>query len=280
MQRPLWIIGGTGMLGQDLTRLFQASGKWDVLSTGSQEVDITRPESIAACLRSRKPALVINAAAYTNVDLAEKELTKATSLNATAPATLAISCQEFGIPFVHYSTDQVFDGSGETPWSEDDDARPLNHYAASKWQGELAACRCAGSLVFRVQWLYGAAKDRFTILKDKEIFTPFVDQFGAPTWTEDVARITHDAIEKKLTGLFHLSYDDWASWYEVYDHVCKTMKYSTKLTGKKTEEVDLPAERPRNCRLSNKKLRAALGVSTLGSWRERLDAFLHRKLKA
>jgi len=280
MQKPVWIVGGTGMLGRDLTRLFRDSGNWDVLSTGSRELDITKPEAIAACLRSRKPALVINASAFTNVDLAERELIKATELNGVAPGTLAVSCQEFGIPFVHYSTDQVFDGSGDKPWTEEDHPKPLNHYAASKWQGEKSACTCSGSLVFRVQWLYGDAKDRFTILKDKESFTPFVDQFGAPTWTEDIARITMQAVEKKLNGLYHLSYDDYGSWYDVYETVCRTMKYPTKLIATKTEDVTLPAQRPKNCRLSNAKLRASLGLPGLGGWRERLEHFLHRKQKA
>jgi dTDP-4-dehydrorhamnose reductase len=276
--KSVWIVGGTGMLGSDLTRRFSAEPSIKVLSTGSRDIDVTRIETAAQFLREHHPSVVINASAYTNVDLAETELVRASELNAVAPRTLAVLCDEFKIPFVHYSTDQVFNGTGTRAWEEEDPTYPLNHYARTKWEGEQSALAYSRALVFRVQWLYGEKKDRFTILKDKETFTPFVDQFGAPTWTADIARITHEAITKGLSGLFHLSYDDFGSWFDVYQFVVDTKRYSTKLSPKLTDEVKLPAERPKNCRLANRKLRAALGVASLGKWSERLHAFLEQRV--
>lgn len=263
------------MLGSDLlSALRRRFPSRPILAPTRRELDVTDSDSVHAFVRASRPAIVVNASAFTAVDAAESDRAAARALNGLGPAHLASACRETGARLVHFGTDQVFDGSGERPWTERDLPSPANHYAETKLEGEKAALESDSALVLRVQWLYGAKKDRFTGPLAQERFTPFSDQFGAPTWTCDVAEMTADALERGLTGLYHLAYDDWASWAEVYAFARELLGSRTRLEPLLTSAIPLPARRPLNSRLSNQKLRAALGRTGLGSWRDRLRAFL------
>ncbi len=269
------ITGARGMLGSDLTEVFtKALGGDSVLPKGSLDLDITDAQQVISVLNEFKPDVVINSAAYTNVDKAESEKQKATAVNATGPGLMAAECGKRQIRLVHFSTDQVFDGSGSVPRKETDTPRPLNHYALSKWEGEKLVLSHPGHLVLRVQWLYGKKKDRFSQLRSKEVFTPFLDQYGAPAWTLPLSSVVLKLAREKTTGLYHYSYDDYASWFEVYQFVCQQWNLPTKLIGKRTAEVALPAIRPLFSVLDNRKLLSALKIPRMGSWREPLSEFL------
>jgi len=272
---PILITGASGILGTDLALRFPASfGNHSVISLSRSELDITRWEDVRCKLSEIRPKVVVNAAAYTNVDGAESDRETAYQVNAAAVGNLAHLCDEMGARLVHFSTDQVFDGSGNRPWKEDDPTHPLNHYAETKLLGEAKALRVENSLILRVQWLYGRKKDRFTLLADKPLFTPFSDQFGAPMYAWHLANWVVKLIEKKATGIFHVTYDDYASWAEVYQFVVDVMGFKTELHPKTSEETPLPARRPKFGVLSNEKVRKFLGEPTLGSWKDALREFL------
>jgi len=265
------------MLGSELAKTIAPlvpKGQLTVL--GRESLDITDMESVAR-LRRLVPKVVINAAAYTNVDGAETERERALAINQRGAANLASICKELKSTLVHFSTDQVFDGCDSVPRSESDPVRPSNYYAETKHLGEKEALRYEGSLVLRVQWLYGEKKDRFTILRGKDVFTPFSDQFGAPTWTLDLSQVTAKLISIGATGLYHFTYDDFASWADVYQFVKMELRLDTLLMPRRTADVKLPARRPLYSVMSNRKLIETLGVSGLGGWREPLREFLARK---
>lgn len=276
-KQSILVTGSSGMLGTDLGEQF--SLKWgheNVILTNRLALDITKSDEVAQYLDSHSISCVVNSAAYTDVDRAETEREQAWRLNALGPKVLAEVANERGIPLVHFSTDYVFDGKGNTLLTEEDPTSPPepNYYGETKLEGEKWVLSNPLNLVLRVQWLYGKKRERFTQLKNKAEFTPFSDQWGAPTWTVDVSRVTCELIEKKAGGLFHFAYDDQATWAEVFQFVCEEMGYSTKLIPRKTYEVKLPARRPLFCAMSNKKLLRQLGKDSMGSWKSSLKTFL------
>ncbi len=195
-------------------------------------------------------------------------------LNATGPRILAVECASLGAKLIHFSTDQVFDGSIRQPREEDDSVNPLNVYARTKLEGEKHVLQYSEHLVLRVQWLYGRKKDRFTLLRDKATFSPFADQYGAPTWTLHLAATVADLADRDARGLFHFAYDDSASWAEVFEYVKEVMGYSVKLEPRETASLSLPAKRPLYSVMSNRKLLNFLGQPTMGSWKMALNTFL------
>lgn len=275
MAPSILVTGGNGMLAWDLARSFEKAFPGCALrAPGKDQLDITSEDSLHSALSTYRPQWVLNAAAYTSVDGAEGEKEKAESINSTGPQYLAEQCRAFGAKLVHFSTDQVFDGTVEHPRTEDEIPTPCNAYGASKLLGEAPVLREPGNLVLRVQWLYGEKKDRFSPLRQRKIFTPFADQWGAPAWTRKIAETVASLLQKEASGLFHFSYDDHATWAEVFQFVKEQWHLDLVLEPKKTQEMALPARRPLYSVLSNRKLKEALGVDTMGSWKTPLKEFL------
>ncbi len=267
------ITGAHGMLGTDLTlEARKIFGESSVIAMGHGDLDITLGGQVDLLLGELKPTLVINAAAYTNVDGAEIERDAARALNCLGPMNLAATCTRIGAKCIHFSTDQVFNGESLRPWVESDPVGPVNYYAQSKLDGERAVLAHPFHSVFRVQWLYGLKKERFSQIRQKPVFTPFADQWGAPTWTRDVARSIMKATH--LSGLFHFAYDDFASWADVFAFVKTEWNLEVLLEPRKTSSVALPARRPLYCVLSNQKLKDNLKIDRVGSWRDALSEFL------
>lgn len=270
------IVGASGMLGSDLKTVLEKIPKWRIVSLGRDSLDITKFDEVRRIFQELKPAWVVNSAAFTDVDRAENERESAFALNVLGPRHLATCAFDIGARLVHFSTDQVFDGTGQRPWTEDDHPHPLNYYAETKYLGEKETLESSVNLLVRVQWLYGEKKDRFTPLKHRATFTPFVDQFGAPTSTRQVAEVVRELVQKEVSGLYHFAYDDFASWAEVYRFVKEELELSIRLEPKMTDDVDLPAKRPKFCVLSNQKLLNRLGWKEMGSWKIPLRQFLNR----
>lgn len=263
------------MLAWDLVRTFEARfPECSVLSPPKQLLDITSDASVGAFLLEHRPKWVLNAAAYTNVDGAETQRELAGAVNTFGPSVLAKHCSNAGAKLIHFSTDQVFDGTLKYPRREDEAVAPCNMYGASKAGGEAPVLATRDGLVLRVQWLYGQRKDRFSPLKSKELFTPFADQFGAPTWTKEVAVTVAHLVERDAAGLFHFSYDDYASWAQVFEFVKEQWDLRVLLQPEKTSDVSLPARRPLFSVLSNEKLKRFLGIESMGSWKAPLKEFL------
>jgi dTDP-4-dehydrorhamnose reductase len=247
------------------------------LTPNRTELDLSAPASIDAYFKKHSPTTVINAAAFTDVDRAERDRVQAEALNAVGPRILSEYSRSLGFRLVHFSTDQVLPGDSGIAQTEETPAKPVNYYAETKLKGEVAVLESPLALVLRVQWLYGAKKDRFTSLQSKEVFTPFADQYGSPTWTAHIARTLPLLLKGDHRGLFHFAYDDYASWFEVFAFACEHLGYSTRLIPMKTQDSKLPARRPLFSVLSNEKIKKALGFSGLGSWRAALQAFLQSR---
>lgn len=274
-KRPILITGAQGMLGWEFMQALRAQVPADkLIGCSRSELDVSDPEAVDSYLDEVQPGLIINCAAYTAVDGAESNHEVAYAVNVKGPSNLGRAAKRLGAQVVHFSSDQVFDGKTDQSKTEDDPPNPSNYYAQTKYLGECELVKeLSESLILRVQWLYGARKDRFTPLRDKKVFTPFSDQVGAPTWTRDIVWAVVGLLNKEAHGVYHVAYDDHASWAEVYQFAKDKLSLATELRPKKTSEFSLPATRPLFAVLDANKLSQQLGES-LGSWQDSLGEFL------
>lgn len=278
------LFGKNGQVGWELQRALAPLGNLIVVDRHSRDYcgDFGNPAGIAETVRSIKPAVIVNATAYTAVDKAESEQDKARLVNATSIKALAEAAEEIGAWLVHYSTDYVFDGSGDQPWREDDATAPLNTYGQTKLEGEQAIVRTMTKyLIFRTSWVYAAkgnnfAKTMLKLAKDRESLSVINDQFGAPTGAELIADCTAHAIrvalhKQSVAGIYHLIAAGETTWHA---YASKVMEFA------KTQGVELqvqaihavptsafptPAKRPANSRLNTEKFQQAFGLN-LPDW--------------
>ncbi|GAP39479.1 dTDP-4-dehydrorhamnose reductase [Flexilinea flocculi] len=225
------LIGEKGQLAWELIRTLMPVG--EVVSVDYPQFDISDKTQIADTVKAVAPDIVINASAYTNVDLAETEKEKAMAINADGPGWLAAACASKKIPLIHYSTDFVFDGTKKTPYVETDQPNPINVYGLSKWRGEQSIQQETGSaLIFRLAWLYSMRGNSFVTkflewAKKYETIRIVDDQIGNPTWARFVAEATAAILsqaiiaEKPLynwfaerNGIYHLTSGGEASRYD------------------------------------------------------------------
>lgn len=280
------LFGKNGLVGWELQRSLTPLG--ELITPGRREADLEDPATIQSCLAHYKPDVIVNAAAYTSVDLAEEEPDRAYLVNAEAVGLMAKEAKRQNAWMVHYSTDYVFDGLKKTPYREDDHTRPLSVYGRSKRAGEeLTTANTPRHLIFRTSWVYAARGQNFltTILKlaqEKEHLNIIADQYGAPTSAELVADITALALYKlarnpgdneKLAGIYHLTATGETSWYE-YAHYLLSLARDRGVTLKadpdrikpvNTASYLRPATRPLNSRLSVSKLSKAFNLN-LPDW--------------
>jgi len=241
------VFGSGGMLGREAAECLRQAG-FDVQAPRRPAVDILRPESIRAVLGNGSDSgLVINCAAYTAVDRAESEPEAAFAVNRDGPANLARECRRFGLPLIHISTDYVFDGRSNTPYTEEDAAGPISVYGRSKWEGEEAVrLDLANHVIVRTSWLYGAQGANFvkTMLRlgrEREVLAVISDQHGCPTWTRDLAGcISRIAVEiasrpqKVNWGTYHFCGKGITTWY---DFACSIIEQGRKWQPLKVTEV-------------------------------------------
>lgn len=280
------LFGKNGQVGWELQRSLAPLGELVALDAGSTELcgDFTDLDGLVQTIRTVAPDVIVNAAAHTAVDKAESEAELVRAINALAPATLAQEAKRGDAWLIHYSTDYVFDGSGERPWREEDAAAPLCVYGATKLEGEQlivqSGCR---HLIFRTSWVYGARGGNFarTMLKlarERDSLKVIDDQIGAPTGADLLADVTAHAIravrqQPELSGLYHLVAAGETSWHGyarfVLDHA-RHAGVSLKVAPEAIQPVPTsafptPARRPLNSRLDTKKLRDVFGL-TLPVW--------------
>jgi dTDP-4-dehydrorhamnose reductase len=269
------VLGARGMLGRALVSILGDR----CMGVGRDQCDITDPSAVRAWIRNLHPSCVINCAAYTRVDDAERERGLAMRVNGYAPGNAARVAREEGSGFFHISTDYVFDGSGKKPWREDDPPCPVNFYGLSKLEGERGVQKAGGRwCITRTQWLFGAGGANFVdtirrLSKEKEEIRVVSDQIGAPTFTMDMARAIALMAERGAEGIFHLANSDYASWYEVALHVARRINPRCRVVPCATGEMPRPARRPANSRLDCSKAREELGIA-LRHWTEAVDEYL------
>lgn len=280
------LTGGTGQVGWELrTRLAAAGELW---APGRPELDLGSADSIVSAIRSFRPGLIVNAAAFTDVDLAESEPSRANAINAVAPGIVAREARRLGAALVHFSTDYVFDGSNPSPYREDDAANPLNAYGRSKLAGEQAV-RDAGAahLILRLGWVFSARHRNFLLAvlekaRIQDTLEVVTDQIGAPTWARHVAEAVARCVGAcnrgasfdagrfaGYAGTYHLTAEGSASRFEFAEAIARRFGLRLRLVPIASTALHAPARRPLNCLLSCDRFRARFGFG-LPHWSEGL----------
>jgi len=279
------LLGANGQVGWELQRSLAPLGELVALDHDTPEpADFTRPDALAGLVQRVAPDLIVNAAAHTAVDKAESEPKLAHAINATAPGVLARAAAARGAWFVHYSTDYVFDGSGDQARDEDAPTGPLSVYGRSKLAGELAVRESgARHLVLRTSWVYGARGQNFpkTMLRLAQQRTELRvihDQVGAPTGAELLADVTAHAVrrlqaEPALAGTYHVAAAGATSWHGLARFAIGTARalrpdlpwQVQRIEPIPTSDYPTAAQRPLNSRLDTRRLQAAFGLA-LPSW--------------
>jgi dTDP-4-dehydrorhamnose reductase len=301
MKSTILLTGRTGQVGSELLRLLPKIG--EVVAPDRQELDLLNPDSIRRAVREIRPEFIVNAAAFTAVDVAEAQEPDAYAINANAPGVLAEEAKKIGAAVIHYSTDYVFDGSKRTPYDESDSVAPINVYGKTKLAGEQAVCAVGvPHLIFRTAWVYSARGRNFlrTILRlatEKEELRVIRDQFGTPTWSRDIAEATVKILAQltsqdssvtnsfsSVSGIYHLTAAGETTWFdfarailEEAAHLSPTVEWFEETTRGRplitrriipitTAEYPTRAARPAFSVLSNSHLIQTFGIG-LPDWR-------------
>ena len=299
------LTGVSGQVGGDLLPLLRRFGT--VLAPARSDLDLCDARAIRQFILDTKPGWIINPAAYTAVDKAESEPDLAYAINAEAPHAMGEAAAELGIPVIHFSTDYVFNGSGNRPWLETDAPGPLGVYGASKLAGERAlAASGAAHLIFRTSWVYSSRGKNFllTILRlaqERDELRIVDDQCGAPTWSRDLARLVvyvletisarsassgksiHESV-RAVQGIYHAADAGETTWFgfareflRVAGDVRPNVKLA-RLVAIASSEYPTPAKRPANSRLNCERLKEVFGL-TMPVWEESAAAVITEVLK-
>jgi dTDP-4-dehydrorhamnose reductase len=268
------VVGANGMLGRDLTALLGDRGR----GVDIADIDITSLESVMKVFLDLKPEVVINCAAYTDVDGCESNIEAAMSVNGEGVGHLAMACRDIGALLVQVSTDYIFDGGKGTPYVEDDAPCPINVYGESKLAGELNAAFCPEHLIVRTQWLYGLYGKNFveTMLRlgaEKDDLTVVDDQIGSPTWTVDLARAIIALIDGGCRGIYHAANSEYCSWNGFAKAIFEEAGLNVSVRPMTTTELNRPARRPLYSTLECSKLTGDIGFQPQ-SWRNALKEYL------
>lgn len=280
----VFVIGRNGQLARELARARWRDG-WSVTCAAPPDFDLTLPDRAAEIVAASKPDLVVNAAAYTNVEQAESEFDRALLINATGPAAVAKACAKIGVPFVTISTDYVFDGTKSGPYYEDDPINPINAYGRSKAEGEaLVRGASPEHLILRTSWLFSPFSANFvkTMMRlggERPMLRVVADQRGCPTSAGDLARAIValcGAIKSGTApfGTYHVANTGPVSWYEmakaIFDELAaRGERVPERIAPIATAEYPTKAARPANSVLDCNRLERAFGIA-MRPWREAL----------
>ena len=271
------VLGANGMLGSEIVRSFRRF--FEVIAFGSKEADITDQTSIQKMINEVKSEIVINAAAYTDVDGCEKNKDHAIKVNALGVKNIAEACKEAGSKIVHISTDYVFNGTSKKPYKEDDETNPINFYGESKLRGENYIKEVFENfLIIRSEWLYGAGGKNFINLviekaKNAGKLKVVNDQIGAPTYTKDLSEAILALLKKDCRGIYNAANKGHCSWFEVACKVVELLKLKVSVEPIPTAESNRIAKRPGYSVLDCNKLKRDTGF-VFRPWNEALKDFL------
>lgn len=289
MQRKVVVLGGGGQLGVELCREFERR-QWTVQRFDRQSLDITNSGRVEEAIAAADPQVVVNAAAYNQVDIAETEPVVAFQANALAVRNLSLACRQNDAQLVHYSTDYVFDGRKGSPYVETDAPHPLGAYAVSKLGGELyAQAYLENPLIIRTSGVFGPGgmftpRGNFVelMLRLASSGNPIrvvQDHVASPTYAPAMAVRSVDMVEKGVTGVFHMGGGEAISWYDYAALIFQLAGLSPALTPTNEREYRTAARRPKFSALSNKKLEAA-GINPMPPLREAVGEYLRARQSA
>lgn len=283
------LTGKTGQVGWELARALAPLG--NLTSLGRGDMNLADPDSIRAAIRGARPGIIVNAAGYTTVDKAESEPGLAMQLNAVAPGVLAEEAKRAGALLVHYSTDYVYDGERERPYTENDAPNPVNTYGRSKLAGERAIQAVGGThLILRTSWVYSARGSNFVLAilrlaREQRVLSVVNDQAGSPSWARALAESTAELLRRRHLipghgGVYHLSASGHASRYEFARAIIRIMQEISGTPGGWAEirpitsdQYPLPARRPRNPVTDKSEIKRVFGVE-MAHWEFQLRSFL------
>ena len=292
------LTGATGQVGGELLQTLKPLG--EVIAPARGEMDLANEASLRETIRTVRPRWIVNPAAYTAVDKAESEPELAYAINAEAVGVMGQEAQAIGAGVIHFSTDYVFDGSGSAPYRETDATSPVSVYGASKLAGERALAESgAGHMIFRTSWVYGARGKNFllTILKlarERETLRVVADQYGAPTWSRDLARMTAEVIGQcevrarngeiagvlaDTGGVYHAAGTGETTWYGFAVEAVRLQQERepnarfAEIEAITTAEYPTPAKRPANSRMNCGRLMERFGWKMM-DWRDSLREVL------
>ncbi|HUF35654.1 MAG TPA: dTDP-4-dehydrorhamnose reductase [Gemmatimonadales bacterium] len=279
------VTGATGQIGRAL--LAAAPPEWRVVGCDRAALDVTHPESVARVFDRERPGLVINAAAYTSVDAAEREAERAEAINCAGPALLAEAARDLGARLIHLSTDFVFDGAQGRPYAPGDRASPLGVYGRTKLAGEREVLRISegSALVVRTAWVYAAAGRNFVLsmlrlMRDRPSLGVVADQIGTPTWAGSAAEALWAAAARpSLCGILHWTDAGVASWYDFAVAIQEEglaaglLDRAVPIRPLRTDEYPTAARRPSYSVLDTSASAGLLGLAPR-HWRERLREML------
>jgi len=272
------VTGSRGMLGSDLVDVLGM--KHSVIGVDIDEIDITDRQAVQDRMATWSPDVLINVAAFTDVDGSEKEQELAFRVNSDGVENLALVCRAMGIHLIQLSTDYVFDGKKQGAYGEADRPNPLGIYGKSKWEGERKARRALPEVcIVRTAWLYGMGGRNFVraILDQAErktVLRVVHDQKGSPTSTRDLARALQAVAEKRLVGIYHVTNQGFCTWFEFAGKILELSgKSGVEVVPISTAELGRPAMRPANSVLDCMKFQRDTGM-ILRDWKDALGSYL------
>jgi dTDP-4-dehydrorhamnose reductase len=290
------ITGKNGQVGWELQRALLPLGH--IVALDRQGINLADNDSIRQVLRRIKPDLIVNAAAYTAVDKAEEEREAAMQINGIAPGVLAEEAGQLNALLIHYSTDYVFDGSKQTPYTETDKPKPINIYGASKLAGEQAVQAVgADHMILRTSWVYGSRGSNFLLtmlrlMRERQNLRVVADQNGTPTWARLIAETTAQIIGQSLverrqksfqSGLYNLTSAGATTWHGFAEKIKAVAEQGNQRELLKIQNIDpvgtaeypTPAKRPRNSRMMISKLQQKYGL-TMPNWDVALELCMEK----
>lgn len=289
MQTEVIVLGANGQLGSEWLEVLSAKNI-HVKGFSSSELDITNSQALNSCIEREKPPLIINAAAYTKVDKAEEDWKTAFEVNGKAVASLAKICREKNIKLVHYSTDYVFSGNERdierlpSGYTENHPLAPKNMYGISKLMGELYIReQLEDYLIIRVAWLCGKNGNNFikTMLRlgaERSELQVVNDQFGAPSFVDNVIENTIQLLNARAKGTFHVASKGLTNWYEFAKTALEMAELPTKVHPISSDKWPSPVKRPVFSKLSTSKLESIDGIKT-EHWTEGLKRLVNHLRK-
>ncbi len=275
------LTGSSGQLSQEFLDM-KVTGNipnFDFAAPCEKEFDITDFNQVEALVTKLKPQIILNCAAYNNVDAAETDEVTAFKVNTEAVANLARICKKHNIFLVHYSSDYVFDGKKGTLYTEEDAPNPINKYGGSKLKGEEAIMQeLKDFLIFRLSWVIGKGKQNFLYklsewAKSNPELKISADEISVPTFTQDIVNVTLLALNKRITGLYHLTNSGHCSRYELASYFIKKAGLNNSLVAVPKSTFALPAARPAFSAMSNAKISTKLGINIV-KWESGVDRYL------
>ena len=274
----IMITGANGQLGQELVQQFNQT-QFSIYAFTKNDLDITDEEKVQKVVEEIQPDVIINAAAYTKVDLAETEEDLAYNINGFAQRNLAVAAEKVGAKICYVSTDYVFDGTATIPYKEYDACNPLGVYGKSKYVGEqLTQTLSSKYFIVRTSWVYGEYGSNFVktmlrLAENRDELGVVHDQVGSPTYTVDLAEFIIQLVQTEKYGIYHCTNSGTCSWYEFAQAIFEESGLHIQVNPLTSEQYPTPAARPHYSVLDNMALKIN-GFSPMRHWREGLSSFL------